>query len=44
MKYELCIYWGNKVAIECIYFPTLKDAERYANINGVFDNYVITRV
>ena len=39
-KYELKIYWGDGMTVECRYFMTLEDARDYAERNGVLE-YVI---
>lgn len=39
-KYELKIYWGDGMTVECRYFMTLEDAQNYVKRNGVW-NYVI---
>lgn len=39
-KYELKIYWGDGMTVECRYFMTVEDAQDYAERNGVLE-YVI---
>lgn len=39
-KYELKIYWGDGITVECRYFMTVEDAQDYVEHNGVCD-YVI---
>ena len=36
-NYELKIYWDDGVTIECRYFPTKKEAKKYAEDNGIED-------
>ena len=43
MKYELHIYWEDGVTIECRYFYTKKEAEAYAESEGI-TNYKITEL
>lgn len=40
--YVLHIYWDDDITIECRYFETMKDAEQFANNNGI-ENYAITK-
>ncbi len=45
-RYELKIYWGDGITVECRYFMTVEDAQDYAERNGVGDyvivpNYII---
>lgn len=41
-KYELKNYWEDGITVECRYFPTHEDAEKFAKDNG-YDNYVIEK-
>lgn len=41
-KYELKNYWEDGITVECRYFPTQDEAEKFAKDNG-YDNYVIEK-
>ena len=40
-KCELKIYWEDGVTIECRYFPSKKDAKKYAKDNGVVNYRIV---
>lgn len=40
--WELKIYWDDNCTVECRYFPTKKEALKYAKDNGI-DNYTIVK-
>ena len=43
-KWELKHYWQDGVTVECRYFSTQKEAQRFALNNGYLrENYVICR-
>lgn len=40
-RYELKIYWDDGITVECRYFLTVKDAQDYAEHNGVGEYIIV---